>query len=255
MLLAARAGGVGAERDRDYAGGDRDSGARARAAGDQPGRYGIAWDAVGRARAGQPGGELIEIGLADDDRAGAPQARDAGRVRRRRIGEGRAGGGGRQTLDVDIVLDRDRHAVKRAMRSALGGDGLGLGDGVGFLAQGDEDRRIAVGADAGIARRHGLGRCRRAAAVGVEDCRDGQVDIGCHGAPTLETVVTANPFAWDPSEQAMCQPAGRKLPNTTVCRLLHTTPTRCLVIRPRARTHFGGEPGFHFSKWHFNSIE
>ena len=38
---------------------------------------GVARHAVGRAHADQAGRELIEVGLADDDRAGAPQPRDA----------------------------------------------------------------------------------------------------------------------------------------------------------------------------------
>ena len=76
----------------------------------------VARHAVGRAHADQAGGELIEVGLADDDRAGLPQARDHGRVARGLVGEGRTGRRGRQALDVDVVLDRDRNAVERAAR-------------------------------------------------------------------------------------------------------------------------------------------
>ena len=66
---AARAGGVGAERERHGAVGDDDRRARARPAGDVA-RIGDARaGAVGRARAGQAGGELVHVRLADRDRA------------------------------------------------------------------------------------------------------------------------------------------------------------------------------------------
>ena len=64
--------------------------------------------AIGRAYADEAGGELIEIGLADDDRAGRPQPRhtkgEACGASKRSPGRRRwcrAGG-------VDIVLDRER---------------------------------------------------------------------------------------------------------------------------------------------------
>ena len=95
---AAGARGVGAERDRHEAGRDRDRRARARTARDRARLDRVARDAVGRARAGKAGRELVEIGLADHDGAGAPQLGDAGRVRRRHIGIGRTGGGGGSPL-------------------------------------------------------------------------------------------------------------------------------------------------------------
>ena len=69
--------------------------------------------AVGRAHADETGRELIEIGLAENERARLAQPRDGGGVLRRAIGEGRTGRGGRQAVDVDIVLHRDRNAVER----------------------------------------------------------------------------------------------------------------------------------------------
>src|SRR5262249_9733655 len=84
----------------------------------------------------------------------------------RRIGEGRAGGGGRQSGDVDVVLDRDRHAEKRsigerAIAVAFGGERLRFGERVRFRAQRDEDRGIVVRADArGGARDGGFGARR-----------------------------------------------------------------------------------------------
>ena len=79
------------------------------------------------------------------------------------VGEGRAGGGGRQSRDVDIVLDRERHAVERKIASRLGRQRRGFGERVGFIAQRDEDGGIAVGADARVGardRRFGAGRAR-----------------------------------------------------------------------------------------------
>ena len=67
---AARAGGVGAERERNEAGADRDRRTRARSAGNQRRIEQVARSAVGRAHADEAGGELVEIGLADDDGAG-----------------------------------------------------------------------------------------------------------------------------------------------------------------------------------------
>jgi hypothetical protein len=65
-------------------------------------------------------GELDHGGLAEDDRAGAAQARDDGRVGRGRRGvapELRAGGR-RLAGDVEEVLDRDQRAVERSERDA-----------------------------------------------------------------------------------------------------------------------------------------
>ena len=160
---AAGAGGVGAERERHEAGGDRDRRARARSAGNQRRIEQVARNAVGRAHADEAGGELVEIGLADDDGAGGFQPGDAGRVLARLVGEGRAGGGGRQSLEVDIVLHRDRHAIEREVGIALRRQRPGFGDGVRLGAKRDEDGRIGVGADARVAardRRFGAARAR-----------------------------------------------------------------------------------------------
>ena len=114
-----RARGIGAERQRHQAGGNRDRRSRARSARNEIGADRIDGDAVGRAHADEAGRELVEIGLADDDGAGRAQFRDRRRILRGRLGERRAGGGGRQALRVDIVLHRDRHAVKRKRRGIL----------------------------------------------------------------------------------------------------------------------------------------
>ena len=66
---AARAGGVGAEREVHEAVRDRDRGTGARAAGDVARVERVGHRAVRRARADEAGRELVEVGLADDDRA------------------------------------------------------------------------------------------------------------------------------------------------------------------------------------------
>ena len=114
---------------------------RARAARDELRIERVARHAIGRAHADEPGRELIEIGLADDQSrrppaAARPQVASAAGL----IGEGRTGRGGRQARDVDVVLDRDRDAVKRALRASLARERTRLGDHFGFVAQRDEDR-------------------------------------------------------------------------------------------------------------------
>ncbi len=117
----------------------------------------IARHAVGRAHADQPGGELIKIGLADDDSAGGAQASDHRGVLVRLIGIGGAGCGGEKLGNVDIVLDRDRDAVKRAIRPCAG-QGTRFGDRLRLIAQADEQGRIAIGAQPRIAARDRFGR-------------------------------------------------------------------------------------------------
>ena len=163
---AARSRGVGAERHRDEAGRDRDPGTRARPAGDQRGIERIARCSIGGTGADEPGRELVEIGLADDDGAGQAQPGDRGRVPARTIGKCRAGGGGRQAEGVDIVLHPDRNAVQRQAGLAPLGELAGLRQRVALLAQRDEHRRIVQGPDPRIAARDDLRRVGRAGAVG-----------------------------------------------------------------------------------------
>ena len=92
---------------------DRERGAGARSAGNELRIEQIAADAVRRAHADQAGRELIEIGLAENERAGFAQPRDASGVLVRTIAVSRARGRRRQALDVDIVLDGNRNAVER----------------------------------------------------------------------------------------------------------------------------------------------
>ena len=68
---------------------------------------------MGRAHAHESCGELIEIGLADGDRAGLDQpANDAGRALRRER-EVRAAGSGRNAFEIDVVLDREGKPPER----------------------------------------------------------------------------------------------------------------------------------------------
>jgi len=61
-------------------------------------------------RADQTGGELIEVLLADEDRARGVEPRDERGTFRRCVGEGRAAGGGRNARHLDVVV----HAVRQA---------------------------------------------------------------------------------------------------------------------------------------------
>ena len=70
--------------------------------------------------------EFVRRQLAQHDRAGAAQPRDADRVGGRDIVDQDLGmAGRRQAGDIDDVLDADRHAVQRAARPARHDLGLG----------------------------------------------------------------------------------------------------------------------------------
>ena len=118
--LADRAAGVAAERQRGEAGGDRRRAAAARAAGD-PGRVvRVAGGAERRVLGGAAHGELVEVGLADDDAAGGDDALDHGGV----VGRAPAFEDLRRARRGDaprahVVLQRDRHAGERTRVLAL----------------------------------------------------------------------------------------------------------------------------------------
>jgi hypothetical protein len=92
---------------------------------------------------------------------------------RRRIGEGRAGGGCRQSGDIDVVLHGNRNAVQRKLRALLGGQAFRLRQRFLFVAQADEDRGIVVIANAGKAARDGLRRRKDSGAVRGDNRGDG----------------------------------------------------------------------------------
>ena len=94
--------------------------------------------------------ELVQVGLADEHRAGRAQPRRDDRRRRRDVPAPHARRrGGRRPAKIDQILERDRHAVQRAAVAA--GGNLLIG-GARLRARlvgqhGDEgvDRRIALG--------------------------------------------------------------------------------------------------------------
>ncbi len=172
---AARAGGVGAEGEGDAAGGHGDGAARARPARDEIASEDALAGAVGGADAGQPGRELVEVGLADEDRAGVEQPPDGRGVAARRIGEVGTCGRGGEPGGVDVVLHRERDAEERecgrvelfegacALAQFVGGD-LADPDGVvPALGEAPEDEVDA------------LARSRAAAEIGAAQGADARV--------------------------------------------------------------------------------
>ena len=82
---------------------------------------------MGRAHPGEFGGELIEIGLADDNGACGLQQRNDSRILRRRVGIVWAGSRCRHARHIDVVLHREgdapqgpRDGIKCAQRFHLG---------------------------------------------------------------------------------------------------------------------------------------
>src|SRR5438105_3891624 len=108
-----RANGLAADRDGRHAGGDGRSGTGGGAAWGMGGVPGIAGGG------GIDVGELGGMGLAEDDRARAPERGYDGRVAVR-MAVGKVGGAGAcgETGDVDYVLDPDRHTEKAAAYGA-----------------------------------------------------------------------------------------------------------------------------------------
>ncbi|MGF6301197.1 hypothetical protein OKW42_004550 [Paraburkholderia sp. WC7.3d] len=104
--------GIGAERERDDARRDRNRRTGARSARHVFIARDLTHRAVRRTRADETRRELIEIGLADENRACVQQTRYRERRFARRVGEGIACGGGRQAGEVDVVLHRERHAAE-----------------------------------------------------------------------------------------------------------------------------------------------
>jgi hypothetical protein len=124
---------------------------------------------VGRTQPDQPGGELVEVGLADDDRPGLLEPGDRSCIRVSLIGKGRTGCRGGHSFHVDVVLHRNRNAVKRQIALGCRAQRSGFVCGILLVAKGDEYRRIGIRLDAHKAARDCLlGRCA-AAAVGLKD--------------------------------------------------------------------------------------
>src|SRR5437868_597205 len=79
---------------------------------------------AGTAHADEAGGELVEVGLADEDRARGKKPLHYRGARFRYVREFGARGRRRQAGDIEVVLDRKRNAVER---QCLGSGELELG--------------------------------------------------------------------------------------------------------------------------------
>ena len=116
--LADRSAGLGAERERHHAGGDRDGRSAARSAGNPI----VIPRVARRPERGMLGRrahrELVAVGLADDHRAGA--ARDARRRRPSRVARNARAGATPAVVRIaggaDVVLERDGDAEQRRVR-------------------------------------------------------------------------------------------------------------------------------------------
>ena len=113
--LADRSAGVRAERARGEAGGHRGRAATGRTAR-HPGQVvGVAGRTEGRVLGGGAHGELVEVGLADDDGTGRGQPLDdRGVVRRSPTLEDPRRAGRRDAPGAHVVLQRHRHAGQRS---------------------------------------------------------------------------------------------------------------------------------------------
>ena len=120
--VAQRAAEVAAVGDRQHAGGQRGARAAAGSAGAGAQVVGVARRAPDRVVGVGAEAELRHVGLADGERAGAPQALDDDGVG---LADGVAIDGRaareRQARGFLQVLERDREAVQRAQRLAAGG--------------------------------------------------------------------------------------------------------------------------------------
>ena len=128
----------------------RDARAGRRAAGHQRRVAGVARHRIGRAHADQPGGELVEVGLADEDGAGIDEALDDGGVLLGDIGVVGTGGGRLHGEDVDVVLDREGDAPERHGDRIEGRQGRRDGRRLVLGDHGDEDAGVGRGGNAAV---------------------------------------------------------------------------------------------------------
>ena len=78
------------------------------------GSHGLRVGPVGRVLGGRAHRELVEVRLADDDRAGRLEARHHGRgIGRHEPAQHARRGGGRDAGRAQVVLERERHAEQR----------------------------------------------------------------------------------------------------------------------------------------------
>ena len=176
---AARACGVGTEGEGRQTTGDHAGRTGAGTAADVIRVEAVRHRAVRRAGADQAGGELVEVGLADEDGAGGAQARDHASVGLGLVGELGAGGGGRPAGGVDIVLDGEGHAVQRQLVQIAGCtfqracQGIELGIELRFAGQGDPGAVVSAQFQAQGVQQFSRGL---AVAVGLLPLREGESD-------------------------------------------------------------------------------
>ena len=175
---ANRSAGVAAHARRGEIGGHRRAGPAARSAGHARRIVGVARLPAERADRRDARGELVQVRLADDDRAGVAQLRHHERVAAgREAGERDRSAGRRHVRGRVVVLDDNRDAVQRparAARGALAVERVGLVERVRVERDHRVERRpgVVVGADARqvgfdeVARCHGARRPSPPAARG-----------------------------------------------------------------------------------------
>ena len=87
--------------------------------------------------------ELVQVGLADEHRAGLPQMGDGRRVALGDVALAHARRrGGRRAADVEQILDRDRHAVQRSAVVAGGELAVGVARLLPRLVGHDQDEGV-----------------------------------------------------------------------------------------------------------------
>jgi hypothetical protein len=122
-----RAACVGADRGERHAGGNRNRGAAARAARHAVWRHRVPNRAVCRFLARRAECELVQVGLADQDRARASQCRGDRSIEGSRctaVSHVR-GRRGRDARLIDEILERNRNAVQRTQPGARGLGAIG----------------------------------------------------------------------------------------------------------------------------------
>ena len=110
---APRSRCIGAERKRDQIPGDGYRRTRAGTAGNVALVEDARTGPVRGAHTHQSGGELVHVGLADEDRAGLLEPGHRGGRRHGRIAEPGASGGGRHAFHVEIIFDGKGYAIER----------------------------------------------------------------------------------------------------------------------------------------------
>src|SRR5690606_8913340 len=184
----AGAGGVGAQGKTGKPQGHGHGGTGAGAPGDIVRVEAVAAGPPGFRGAGadEPGGELVEVGLAHRNGAGVEQQPHHEGIRRRWVGKGRAGGGGGNARQIDIVLDGKGNAVEGQFIRRLPRQGREVGRLLGLAQQVDPDIAVAVIRRPGANGGHHLRRSDAAGVAGPQrwDGEGKGRQIEAHSAPS-----------------------------------------------------------------------